>query len=86
MACEQCGKSKPTILKQATSFVRSSYNVVKQAASGGDVITNKDIYQYRIDKCLKCYYSCFERECSVCGCNFREKAKAITEKCPKGMW
>ncbi len=86
MSCSACGKNKPKILQEVSTFTRAMYNLAKAAARGEEIVANKDLYDYRIRKCVNCYYSAFDTKCSVCGCLFREKAKSTQEKCPKGIW
>ena len=39
----------------------------------------------RINICDKCEFR-KNRQCSLCGCFYRQKAKLSTEDCPKQFW
>jgi hypothetical protein len=42
-------------------------------------------YEKRVGVCFGCKYI-EGNNCNVCGCNVYDKAKYITEVCPKGKW
>jgi hypothetical protein len=63
--------------------VRFIWALIKYILVGERV--NTVIYQTRLNTCKLCEYL-KNRQCSLCGCYIKKKAKWSTESCPKNKW
>jgi len=59
--------------------------VIKFAASTGEVIASKEIIESRISTCRVCEHLVGSK-CSHCGCNMPIKVGLIAVNCPIGKW
>ena len=51
-----------------------------------DVMNTQDVYNLRLETCMKCQHVTQERMCTECGCPVVMMAQMNFKMCPKGYW
>lgn len=75
----------PPLTTRMTTFAGAVGRVVRQAATGGQVVAPREVVDARKDACRGCIAR-QEKVCRECGCVLSAKQKWLTETCPLGKW
>lgn len=54
--------------------------------SSDDIMNSKEVYDQRLNTCMKCQYVTQERMCSECNCPVVMMAQMNFKTCPKEYW
>jgi hypothetical protein len=75
----------PPLAQQGRNALGAISRLVAALATGGPVLTSKELTKVRRQLCRTCMFQT-GRKCAQCGCFISAKTKLATETCPVGRW
>lgn len=77
----------PSIPEQGKNLAKFTYQVLKKAMSGDNLLVSEKVYQQRMSICRKCeYFDKSQLRCKHCGCFLQQKARVALDSCPIHKW
>ena len=80
-------KQYPSLFEQGKNLAAFSFEVVKNAMTGGALFVSDKIKNERMEICKSCeFYDEKENKCIECGCLLEYKTQFALDSCPKQKW